>query len=520
MDTHIKNAFIKALSHFETPIDNVPEGYRSFLEYYFDRRHLADKFLRKSQGCHPRVKNGDSRNERNKNGDKENDATAGGNCPMEVLQHPSGRPWHFKFRPQQSIQNLDPENMDSEMLKPLNPQRPNPSQLGSMLHQRLQAAQGARSHQARNKRHSSRHQQQQGAQAEGQTGHPGLTPKVPHEGNALPRIAQPQFQRVPQNMGTAGLQMGAAPSSFVPPMITPTPFVVAPPFRPLKSPGSNCQTAPHPDVPARLLGLHQQQPAQQLSEDMGHQRYGQGRPNPPQLGLVLQQRQRAGQGARSRQARNQWHSSHHQQQQSAQAEGQTGHPGLAPKVPHEGTAPPGITQTQFQRVPQNMGTAGLQMGAAPSSFVPPMVTPPRFVVAPPFRPPGSPGANSQTAPHPDVQTCMLGLHLQQPAQQLSEDMGHQRYGQRPQPMGPLSWHHFSSFLGPRGPHNLPPHFVAMPPPPNQQQPFLCGPPTMPPFVTMPSQPVFPRALCSDHPSQLWDPSPHGSHEVKSVPPQD
>ncbi|XP_054931362.1 uncharacterized protein [Dermacentor andersoni] len=57
-------------------------------KYYFDRRHLADKFLRKSQGCHPRVKNGDSRKERNKNGDKENDATAGGNCPMEVLQHP------------------------------------------------------------------------------------------------------------------------------------------------------------------------------------------------------------------------------------------------------------------------------------------------------------------------------------------------------------------------------------------------------------------------------------------------
>ncbi|XP_065290116.1 uncharacterized protein [Dermacentor albipictus] len=268
MDMHIKNAFIKALSHFETPIDSVPEGYCSFLEYYFDRRHLADKFLRKSQGCHPRVKNGDSRKEQTKNGGKENDATAGGNCPMEVLQHPSGGLRHFKFRPQQNIQNLDPENMDSEMLKPLNPQRPNPSQLGPMLHQRQQAAQGARSRQARNKWHSSRHQQQQGAQAEG---HPGLAPNVPYEGTAPPGITQTQFQRVPQNMGTAGLQMGAAPSSFVPPPR----FVVAPPFRPPGSLGANSQTAPHPDVQACMLGLHLQQPAQQLSEDMGHQRYGQ-----------------------------------------------------------------------------------------------------------------------------------------------------------------------------------------------------------------------------------------------------
>ncbi|XP_075528008.1 uncharacterized protein LOC142560089 isoform X2 [Dermacentor variabilis] len=472
MDTHIKNAFIKALSHFETPIDNVPEGYCSFLEYCFDCQHLADKIPRKSRRCHQRGRNGDSRKDQNKNLDKENDATAGGNCTMEVLQHPSGGPRHFKFRPQQNPQNLDPENMDSEMLKPLNPQRPNLPQLGPMLHQRLQAAQGARLRQARNQRHSSshqqqaQHQQQQGAQAE-----------------------------------------------------------VAPLFRPPKSPGSSIQTAPHPDVQARLLGLHQQQPAQQLSEYMRHQRYGQGRPNPPQLGLMLQQRLRAEQGAWSRQARNQQHSSRHQQQ-SAQAEGQTGHPGLASKMPHEGTAPPGITQAQFQRVPQNMGTVGLQMGAATSSFVPPMIMPPPFVVAPPFRPRGSPGASSQTAPHLDVQARMLGLHLQQPAQQLSEDMGHKRYGRGPQPMGPpswhmpSSWHHFSGFLGPRGPHNLPPHLEVIPSSPNQHQPFLCGPPSMPPFITMPSQPVFPRALCSDHPSQQWDPSPHGSHEVKSVPPQD
>ncbi|XP_054931361.1 uncharacterized protein [Dermacentor andersoni] len=140
-------------------------------KYYFDRRHLADKFLRKSQGCHPRVKNGDSRKERNKNGDKENDATAGGNCPMEVLQHPSGGP-RDKFRLQPNPHNLEPENMDFEKLKHLNTQRPNPPQLGLMLQQRPRARQGVRSCQARNQRHSLRHQQQaqhqqqQGARAE------------------------------------------------------------------------------------------------------------------------------------------------------------------------------------------------------------------------------------------------------------------------------------------------------------------------------------------------------------------
>lgn len=290
-------------------------------------------------------------------------------------------------------------------------------------------------------------------------------------------------------------------------------------------------------------------PEEMDAEQLNLEHLNPQRLNQPQPGPMLHRRPRAGPGAQPRQGRNraqddQRHSHHqqqaqHQQQQGAPAEGHTGHPGLAPEVPHGGIAPPGVAQAQLQRTLQNMATAGLQMGAAPRCFVPHMGTPPNFMAAPPLRPPGFPGANGQTPPHPDVQALLLRLQQQQPPQQMPQDMGHQRYGQWPQPMGPPSRHnmpsswppslpphgqeappHFSGFLGPRGPHNLPPHPAALPPPPNQQQPFLCGPPSKPPFGTMPSQPVFPGALSNEHQSQQWDPPSHGSHEVKSVPSQD
>ncbi|XP_037527433.1 terminal uridylyltransferase 7 [Rhipicephalus sanguineus] len=297
--------------------------------------------------------------------------------------------------------------------------------------------------------------------------------------------------------------------------------------------------------------------------------------NQSQLGPMLHRRPRAGalppRQARNRAQEDQRHASHHQQQAQHQHQQQQvqhnqqqvphqqqqaqhhqpqgapaeGHPGLCPEVPHGGIAPPGVAQAQLQRTLQNMATAGLQMGAS-RCFVPHMGPPPAFMATPPLRPPPFPGANGQTPPHPDVQVLLMRMQQQQqqqqPPQQLPQEMGHQRYGQWP--LGPPSRHtmpsswppslppphsqealqHFSNFLGPRGSHNLPPpHPQAMPlpPSPQQQQSFLCGPPSKPPFSAMPSQPVFPGALCSDHPSQQWDTqSPHRGHEVESVPSQD
>ncbi|KAH6940770.1 hypothetical protein HPB50_006480 [Hyalomma asiaticum] len=209
---------------------------------------------------------------------------------------------------------------------------------------------------------------------------------------------------------------------------------------------------------------------------------------------------------------NQQQAQHHQQQ-GALADG---HPGHSSEVPHGGIAPPGVAQAQLQRTLQNMATAGLQL--APNRYVPHMGPSPTFMATPPLRPPPFPGANGQTPPHPDP--------VGGPSRHTIPSSWPPSI---PPPHSQDTLPHFGNFLGARVPHNLPPHPPAMPIPPSQQQqqqqqhqqPFLSGPPSKPPFGAMPSQPVFPGALCADHPSQQWDPSStHRGHEVESEPSQD